>query len=93
MEYAGAIYHVMSRGDWQEAIFLDDEDRRRFLKTLGEACKRAGWEVHAYSLMGIFFHLVVETPQQTLVAEMKWFLGTYAQSFNARHRMRGHFEG
>ena len=43
LEYAGAIYHVMSRGDRQEAIFLDDEDRRRFLKTLGEACKRAGW--------------------------------------------------
>jgi hypothetical protein len=40
-----------------------------------------------------YFHLVVEMPQQTLVAEMKWFLGTYTQSFNARHRMRGHFEG
>ena len=84
---------MMSRGDLQEAVFLDDEDRRRFLKTLGEACKRAGWEVHAYSLMRNYFHLVVERPQSTLVAGMKWFLGTYTQSFNARHRMRGHFEG
>jgi putative transposase len=90
LEYAGAIYHVMSRGDRQEEIFWDDEDRRRFLKTLGEACERAGWEVHAYCLMGNHFHLVVETPQPTLVAGMKWFLGTYTQRFNARHGMRGH---
>ena len=45
IEYAGAIYHVMSRGDRREAIFLDDEDRRQFLKTLGEVCERAGWHV------------------------------------------------
>lgn len=90
LEYAGAIYHVMSRGDRQEAIFLDDEDRRRFLKTLGEASERAGWQVHAYCLMGNHFHLVLETPQPTLVAGMKWFLGTYTQRFNAKHRMRGH---
>ena len=90
LEYAGAIYHVMSRGDRQEAIFLDDEDRRRFLKTLGEACEKAGWQVHAFCLMGNHFHLVMETPQPTLVAGMKWFMGTYTQRFNARHRMRGH---
>ena len=89
LEYAGAVYHVMSRGDRQEAIFLDDEDRRRFLKTLGEACEKAGWQVHAYCLMGNHFHLVMETPQPTLVAGMKWFLGTYTQRFNARHRMGG----
>ena len=43
-----AIYHGMSRGDRQEAIFLDDEDRWRFLKTLGAGCEKAGWQVHAY---------------------------------------------
>ena len=90
VEYAGAIYHVMSRGDRQESIFWDEEDRRRFLKTLGEACEKAGWQVHAYCLMGNHFHLVLETPQPTLVAGMKWFLGTYTQRFNARHRLRGH---
>ena len=90
IQYAGAIYHVMSRGDRREDIFLDEEDRRGFLRTLGEVCERAGWQVHAYCLMGNHFHLVVETPQPTLVAGMKWFLETYTQRFNARHRMRGH---
>ena len=90
IEYEGAIYHVMNRGDRREDIFLDDRDRQDFLKTLGEVCRRAGWRVHAYCLMGNHFHLVIETPQPTLVAGMKWFLGTYTQRFNARHRMRGH---
>ncbi len=90
IEYEGAIYHVMSRGDRREAIFLDDEDRRLFLKTLERACVKAGWFVHAYVLMGNHFHLVVETPQPTLVSGMKWLLGTYTQRFNARHHMRGH---
>jgi len=90
IEYPGAIYHVMNRGDRRENIFLNDEDRERFLKTLGQACEKSHWQVHAYCLMSNHFHLVVETPEPTLVAGMKWFLGTYTQRFNARHQMRGH---
>jgi hypothetical protein len=52
VEYPGAMYHVMSRGDRCENIFLDDVDRQDFLKTLAEACQKAGWQVHAYCLMG-----------------------------------------
>lgn len=90
IEYAGAIYHVMNRGDHRESIFSDDRDRTVFLNTLGEACRSSGWRVHAYCLMGNHFHLVVETPAPTLVVGMKWFLGTYTQRYNARHRLRGH---
>jgi len=53
IEFEGAVYHVMDRGDRREAIFLDDRDRERFLETLGEACAKTGWRVHAYVLMGI----------------------------------------
>ena len=42
VEYPGAIYHVMNRGDRREHIFKDDEDRQGFLAALGEACKRVG---------------------------------------------------
>jgi putative transposase len=90
IEYPGAIYHVMSRGDRREPIFKDDEDRQRFVQTLGEGCARSGWQVHAYCLMPNHFHLVVETPQPTLVAGMKWFLGTYTGRFNRRHKLFGH---
>ena len=44
IQYPGAIYHVMNRGDRREAIFEDDEDRQRFLETLTEACQKTGWQ-------------------------------------------------
>jgi putative transposase len=90
VQYPGAIYHVMNRGDRREDIFRDDADRRRFLDTLGEACGKTGWQVHALCLMPNHFHLVVETPQANLVAGMKWFLGTYTARFNRRHKVFGH---
>jgi putative transposase len=90
VEYGGAIYHVLNRGDRQEPIFQDDADRQRFMETLGEACVKTGWQVHAYCLMPNHFHLVMETPQANLVAGMKWFLGAYTARFNRRHRVFGH---
>ena len=90
VEYPGAIYHVMNRGDRQEPIFKDDEDREAFLAALGQACVKTGWQVHAYCLMANHFHLVVETPQANLVAGMKWFLGVYTARFNRRHKLFGH---
>ena len=90
IEFAGALYHAMSRGNRGEAIFRDDRDRVRFLEALGEACEKTGWRVHAYVLMSNHYHLLLETPQPNLVAGMKWLQGTYTQRFNARHRLRGH---
>ena len=69
IEYPGAIYHVMSRGDRREPIFQDGLDRQRFLQTLGQACLKTNWQIHAYCLMGNHFHLVLETPQANLVTE------------------------
>jgi REP element-mobilizing transposase RayT len=90
VEYPGAIYHVMNRGDRREPIVKDDADRKGFLATLGEVCAKTGWQVHALCLMPNHFHLVVETPQANLVAGMKWFLGTYTARFNRRHKVFGH---
>ena len=90
VEYEGALYHLMNRGDRREAIFVDDQDRQLFLKTLGEACAKTSWQVHAWCLMGNHFHLVIETPRANLVAGMRWMLGTYTARFNRRHKLFGH---
>lgn len=58
VQYEDAIYHIMSRGDRQEDIFLNDVDRQDFLKTLAEACQKTNWQVHAYCLMRNHFHVV-----------------------------------
>jgi len=52
IEYPGAVYHVMSRGNRRQDICLDDVDRNDFLKTLAESCQKTGWQVHAYCLDG-----------------------------------------
>ena len=90
IEYPGAIYHVLNRGDRREPIYQDDFDRQRFVATLAEACRKTGWQVHAYCLMHNHFHLVVETPEANLVAGMRWFLSTYTARFNRRHKFFGH---
>src|SRR5271169_3784595 len=89
IQYPGAIYHVMNRGDRREAIFEDDEDRERLLQTLTQACEKTGWQIHAYCLMRNHFHLVVETPQPNLVVGMKWLLGVYTKRFNIQHKECG----
>ena len=93
IEYAGACYHLMSRGDRREDIFTDDQDRALFLQVLASTCQKTGWEVHAYCLMTNHFHAVVETPQPNLAVGMRWLLGTYTQRFNRRHRQWGHLFG
>lgn len=80
----------MSRGDRQQAIYLDDADRQDFLKTLAEACQKTGFQVHAYCLMRNHFHLVVETPNANLVAGMRWLLSSYTIRLNHRHKLFGH---
>ena len=90
LQYSGAIYHLMSRGDRRERIFLDDADRQSFISTLAEACVKTDWQVHAYCLMNNHFHLVIETPKANLVVGMKWLLGTYTARFNGKHKLSGH---
>ena len=93
IEYPGAKYHVMCRGDRREAIFEDDKDRECFIETLGQAAKRAGWLVHAYVLMGNHYHLLLETPEPNLVRGMTWFQTTYTVRYNVRHHTSGHLYG
>ena len=94
IEFAGALYHITSRGNDRAAIFLVDSDRRQFLDTLGEVVGRCGWRCLAYCLMTNHYHLVVETPRANLSAGMRHVNGLYTQRFNRRHERVGHvFQG
>lgn len=90
LEFPGAFHHAMSRGNDGIDLFRDDQDRLRFLEYLARAIKRFQWVVHDYCLMTNHLHLVIETPECTLSDGMHWLLGIYAQSFNRRHKRRGH---
>jgi REP element-mobilizing transposase RayT len=93
IEFPGAFYHVMARGNRREAIFVDDDDRRYFLKAVSEACGMTGWRVHAWVLMSNHYHFFIETPEPNLVAGMKWLQNAYTRRFNTRHRAWGRLFG
>ena len=88
-EAAGAVYHVMARGDGGKPVFEDDKDRYGWMDLMERACGSFGWRVHAWVLMGNHFHLLVETPEPNLVAGMKWMLGVYSQGWNRRRQRQG----
>jgi REP element-mobilizing transposase RayT len=90
LQYPGARYHVMNRGDHREPIFQDDHDRQVFLETLSQSCARTGWQIQAFCLMPNHFHLVMETPRANLAVGMQWLLSAYTSRFNRRHKLSGH---
>ncbi|MDQ3949884.1 MAG: transposase [Gemmatimonadota bacterium] len=88
--FPGAVYHLMSRGNARESIYVDDDDRLRFLRTLAHVVARFGWLCHAYCVMDNHYHLVVETPRPNLSVGMRQLNGLYAQRYNERHDRCGH---
>ena len=89
LEFAGAIYHVLSRGNYRKELF-DDGSARLFEKTLFEASAKCGWLLHAYVIMSNHYHLAVETPEGNLVEGMRWLQGTFGIRFNVLRGERGH---
>lgn len=94
IEFAGALYHVTSRGDGQEDVYLDDNDREIYIEVLRDVQQRFNWTIHAYCLMSNHYHLLIETPDSNLAKGMRHLNGVYTQKFNRSHKRVGHvFQG
>ncbi|MBB1422055.1 transposase [Pseudoalteromonas sp. SG43-7] len=94
LEFAGALYHITSRGNERKPIYLDESDFEDFLKILGDVCERYNWVIHSYCLMTNHYHLLVETPDANLSKGMRQLNGVYTQWFNRKQRRVGHlFQG
>jgi putative transposase len=93
VQFAGALYHVTTRGNWKRRIFVDDRDREVFLWLLGEVVADYGWLCHAYCLMDNHYHLLLQTPRANLAAGMRDLNGRYARAFLKRHGHSGHLFG
>ena len=93
LELAGGLYHVTSRGDGRDDIYLPDHDREIWLSALA-VCKRFNWVCHAWCQMTHHDHLLIETPEANLAEGMRQFNGLYTQRFNRLHWRVGHvFQG
>jgi REP element-mobilizing transposase RayT len=94
IQYPGAIYHIMARGNGRQDIVCDDVDRDRLQEHLGRAAVRCSWRVFAFAIMSNHLHVVLQTPQPNLARGMQAFLSAYANGWSRRHRFGGHvFQG
>jgi REP element-mobilizing transposase RayT len=86
VEYTGACYHVINRGNYRRDLFAGKGAAASFETCLFEAAMRFGWRLHAYVVMRNHFHVAVETPEPNLSDGMRWLQATWAARFN---RFRG----
>jgi putative transposase len=94
LEFPGAIYHVINRGNYRAWIFASAGAKQAFEACLFAACARCGWLLHAFVIMSNHYHLAVETPLGNLVTGMHWLQSTFATRFNRYRDERGHpFQG
>ena len=90
IQWPGATYHVINRGNYRYNIFTMDGSQLTFENCLFECCEKFEWIIHAYCLMSNHFHLAIETPRANLASSMQWLQSTYANRFNKYRKIRGH---
>jgi len=94
VEFAGACYHVINRGNYRRDLFRGKGAVEAFEQVLDEAAIRFGWRIHAYMIMSNHFHLGLELGEPNLSAGMKWLQGTWIRRYNAYRRLIGRpFQG
>jgi REP-associated tyrosine transposase len=93
-QFAGAIYHVNTRGNRRGAIYRADHDRVLFLSRLLRVIERFEWECHAWCLLTTHYHLLVTTPLPNIARGMQELNSRYAEAFNGQYALSGHvFQG
>jgi putative transposase len=90
IELSGGVYHVTSRGDGREDIYLTDADREIWLEVFSQVCARFNWICHAWCQMSNHYHILIETPEANLAKGMRQLNGVYTQRFNRIHEWVGH---
>lgn len=94
LEYPGACYHVINRGNYRKWVFEEEGAAEAFERVMNEACQRNLWIMHAYVVMGNHYHIALETPEGNLASGMHWLQTTFATRFNRLRKENGHlFQG
>jgi len=94
VEYPGAVYHVLNRGNYRKSVFETPEAKQAFEDCLFGACERYGWRLYAYCTLSNHYHCAMETSEGNLSVGMQWLQSTFANRFNRAHQAHGHlFQG
>lgn len=90
IQFPGALYHAINRGNNRESLFKDDNDRQAFLGILAQSVDTYQIQLHSFVLMDNHWHLLVQTPLANLSEFMRHFNITYTSHYNRRHKRVGH---
>lgn len=90
IQFPGAFYHVMARGNRKMNLYLSDDDKHNFLNLLKKVVQKFNFVIHAFVLMDNHYHLLLETPLANLSKGMHYLNSVYSQGFNKKHQMVGH---
>ena len=90
IQFPGAIYHIISRGDGRRALFHDEGHYERFTEGLEIEVLRSGWQVISYCWMPNHIHALIKTPQPNLSNGIQHWLSGYANWYAKRNRRTGH---
>ncbi len=94
IEYEGAVYHVVSRGNDGQRVFKESSDYELFMNSLKNLCERYNIIFYGYCLMSNHYHLLFETPDGNLSSFMRQVNGIYTQKYNKKYQKKGHlFQG
>lgn len=94
IEYEGALYHVITRGNQKQKIFKDSLDYRKFLDILTSYKQRYHFILYAYMLMSNHVHLLIETQDVPLSKILQGLNQSYTMYYNRRYKTVGHlFQG
>jgi len=94
LEYPGAFYHILNRGNNFEHLFRSERDKEKFLALLEKAKDRFSLMIHTYCLMDNHYHLLIETKEPNLSQAIQWLNVSYVTYFNRKYRRSGHlFQG
>lgn len=94
VEFDGAFYHVIVRGNQRQKIFRDDRDRLYYLERVQHYRQRYQFKIYAYVLMSNHVHFLLETGKAPLSKILQGIQFTYTQYYNRRYHTVGHlFQG
>jgi len=84
------IYHIMLRGNERKDIFIDEEDKRKFIKIVFKKKTNEAFKLYAYCIMDNHLHLVIKEQKETISQIIKKITISYAYYFNTKYKRVGH---
>ena len=84
------VYHIILRGNDRQDIFYDEQDYKKFLKTMKMTKEKYQYKIYAYCLMTNHVHLVIYDKNNQISKIMQSIAISYSSYFSKKYDKEGH---